>query len=1617
MQDDAQRARCRTLLDVLDYRAERHADALAYRFLASSGEEDGTLSYGALRTDAARMARQIARLAAPGDRVVLLLPPGLDYITALWACQCAAVVSVPAYPPNPRRPDARVARIAADSGAHVAIVSATLHHRLAPFIAASPTLAHLAWLDVEDMRNAGTEELIRPSAADDVAFLQYTSGSTGDPRGVILPHAAVLHNLSVIHRASRPREGDHAVFWVPPYHDMGLIGAILQPLYAGYPVSLMSPSTFAQRPVRWLEAISRYRGTTSGAPNFAYDLCAERVSEEESASLDLSCWRIAINGAEPVRPETLDHFAARFAPMGFRRAAFMPSYGLAETTLLAAGQSCEQDPTVISVDRGSLLARRIVTSADTDAARLVSVGTADESMDVRVVHAETGIECAAGIVGEIWIAGGSVAAGYWGREEESAMLFGARLPGSSAAYLRTGDLGALHHGNLVVTGRLKDLVIVGGRNFYPQDIETAAEHAHASVRVGAVAAFSTGMLGREHVVVVAEVVRHHRPATDDAVVSAVRSAVANAQGVRVDDVVLIRQGTLPKTSSGKLQRRRTREQYESHELIKSGAHADLVRATGDGQRAGTSAQRAAHVREWLREYARTSLDSRAMDERREMHPDVTRAFAAQGLFGLQVPRELGGIALANVDLLRVVEQLAAIDLTLATYVGGHNSLGVRPLLRHASPVLRDSLVPALARGEGVAALALTEPAAGSNPWAIESLAVPHDGGWQLHGVKSWIGSAGAARTLTVFARVPGDDGGITAFVVSAGAQGLRVGDAALTLGMRGMLQNAVHLDGVRVEPDAVLGEVGGGMQVAHDTFLHARFGVAAMCLGGIKRALQLSHRYASRRKVASGRLLDHPATRARLGAMAASGAALDAYLSVIAESLDAGITLADDAFIVCKTAAPELLWSAVDDALQLLGGRGYVESNPLAQLFRDARLLRIFEGPTEPLLVHLGTRAMRDPAAQRALLAERLGAPDVADRVGRAAQQAAERLSAHGATRAAAHQWASLLLGSAVTEGVLLAAARIARTRGTSGSDLAIAHFDERFQAALARCGTAHADERAALLGQNLEASIAWANDGVGDVEQRTNSSLDSMLSIEWSGESAPVPRQAPRVSRDKVASPSLAFILEWLSDEFQLVPGAASAETSLRDHGLDSLAATRLVVALEGHLGRKVDASLLWRAATIGEFANAVDDVRVDPLSVPPVTAERDGHPDARAIEEWPEYRTLRGRLAEATAGDTLNPFFSVHDGVSGATASVGGRELVNFANYNYLGLSGHADVTRAAQAAAEQYGTSVSASRIASGERPLHAELEEALARFVGAESALVFVGGHATNVSVLSHLLGPGDLVLCDALMHNSAIQGAAFSGARWVTFPHNDWAACDAMLAEMRGRHRRAIVVIEGAYSADGDVPDLAAFVRVKQRHGAMLMVDEAHSLGVLGRSGRGISESAGVNPIDVDILMGTLSKTLASCGGYVAGSGALVEYLKYTAPGFVYSVGITPPNAAAALAALRLLDAEPDRVSRLQENAARFAEYAREAGLDIGHSAGTGVIPVIVGDSMRAVRLSQRLFELGINVQPMISPAVPNDEARLRFFVSSEHTDEQLRETILATAAALAADAPRATVSS
>ncbi len=379
--------------------------------------------------------------------------------------------------------------------------------------------------------------------------------------------------------------------------------------------------------------------------------------------------------------------------------------------------------------------------------------------------------------------------------------------------------------------------------------------------------------------------------------------------------------------------------------------------------------------------------------------------------------------------------------------------------------------------------------------------------------------------------------------------------------------------------------------------------------------------------------------------------------------------------------------------------------------------------------------------------------------------------------------------------------------------------------------------------------------------------------------------------------------------------------------------------------------------------------------------------------------FQTMNKHRSVASMFGLKNPFYRAHDGRLGATAWHEGRELINFASYDYLGLNQEPAVAEAAKAAIDECGTSVSASRLVAGERLMHRDLERELAEFYGSDACLTFVSGHATNISTIGMLMSPEDLIVQDELMHNSAIVGAKLSRATSINFRHNDLDDLEKVLRENREKHKNALIVAEGLYSMDGDFPDLRRLIEIKKRYGAWLMIDEAHSLGVMGKTGRGSFEHFGVDPKQVDIWMGTLSKTLGSCGGYICGSHDLVEILKYQAPGFVYSVGLSPPATAAALASLRILKSDPARVATLQANGHFFVEEAKKAGLDTMTSAGLSVVPVMIGDPVRAVRLTDRLLERGINALPIIHPAVPMKAARIRFFITSRHTHDQISTTV------------------
>ncbi len=540
---------------------------------------------------------------------------------------------------------------------------------------------------------------------------------------------------------------------------------------------------------------------------------------------------------------------------------------------------------------------------------------------------------------------------------------------------------------------------------------------------------------------------------------------------------------------------------------------------------------------------------------------------------------------------------------------------------------------------------------------------------------------------------------------------------------------------------------------------------------------------------------------------------------------------------------------------------------------------------------------------------------------------------------------------------------------------------------------------------------------------------------VRFNGDAAPMMQAAAARGRagDITDADVNASVAKAIMHQIRSVAGERAVDLDLDtnivlDLGLDSLERLEIARNLERTFGGRFPEQVLDEIETIGQTAIAIErylppgaEVRAEAMltgAAAATPAKSNGdvaalHAPVGAvdpeddIEQFEEYRRLKATMQQMMMTGVPNPYFTVHDSVALDTTIIDGKELISFATYNYLGLSGHPAVSEAAAEAVHQYGTSVSASRLVSGEKPIHGELERAIADWVGVDAAIVMVGGHATNETTIGHLVGAGDLIVHDSLAHNSIVQGALLSGARRRPFPHNDFEALDRMLTEIRSQYRRVLIVIEGVYSMDGDFSEVPAFVAVKKKHHALLMVDEAHSFGTMGKTGHGIAEHFGMDARDVDIWMGTLSKSAASCGGYIAGSKALVELLRYTAPGFVFSVGMPPAQVAAAIAALQTLDAEPDRVQRLRERSELFLSLCREAGLDTGDSGGTPVVPVITGNSMVALRLSNRLKSDGINVQPILYPAVDESAARLRFFITSEHSEEQIRFTVERTAAHLA----------
>lgn len=555
------------LISILNQRASQTPNQLAYIFLKNRENQEQNITYQQLSQNSKNIAIKLQSLIPKGSRALLLYPQGLEFINAFLGCLYAGIIAVPAYPPKRNQKMSRLAAIIKDAQPQIILTTSSMLESIKEKLTDIVDSSALQWLATDSLNN-DEEELsyIFPNiSSDSLAFLQYTSGSTGTPKGVMISHGNIVHNSASIQKAFELTEKSVSVTWLPSFHDMGLIDGIIQPLYTGFLGVILPPESFLQRPIFWLQAITKYRATHSGGPNLGYELCVEKIAPEQQKNLDLSSWVSAYSGSEPIRRRTIENFITKFQSSGFQSQYFYPCYGMAEATLMITGGNIEDEPVYLNV-QSELLENKIVLKADVERdnyQQMVGCGHTWLDTEIRIVDPETCTQCADNQVGEIWVSGSSIAQGYWHQPEKTTETFQAKLVDvGERNFLRTGDLGFIQNGELFITGRIKDVIIIWGRNHYPQDIEYSVQQSHKALSLDCGAAFTVEVNNQEKLVIVQEVERTYlRKLAVDEIVSAIRETVALNHGLQVYAILLIKPASIPKTSSGKIQRHACRQGF------------------------------------------------------------------------------------------------------------------------------------------------------------------------------------------------------------------------------------------------------------------------------------------------------------------------------------------------------------------------------------------------------------------------------------------------------------------------------------------------------------------------------------------------------------------------------------------------------------------------------------------------------------------------------------------------------------------------------------------------------------------------------------------------------------------------------------------------------------------------------------------------------------------------------------------------------------------------------------------------------------------------------------------------------------------------------------------------
>ncbi len=1202
-----------TYVAIILRRAEQSPNKIIYRFLDIDKNQEISLCYKELHERAMQIATALLERKLKGKTAILIYPPGLEYIIAFFGCLYAGVIAVPAYPPISKRTSLRLKNMIEDC--HAAIL---LTNTLTLFEIKSSHWVNKIFLplglkkllkfgDIEEFNinnikflctdaiKLQSSQIILPKP-DQVAFLQYTSGSAGGLKGVMVSHENLYHNAIHASKAMRFSKNEVIVSWLPPYHDMGLIGGIMQPLFIDGTSIIFSPFSFIKDPISWLRTISKYRATISGGPNFSYALCVRKIKKDELEKLDLSNWLVALNGAEPIHLDTINDFYQTFSTCGFKKESFFTCYGLAEATLMVSGNFLNNKNTQKFVNKKDLLLGKItiLPEYNTNATAFVSSGEVVAGIKAIIVDTETKKICDDKTIGEIWLQGEAISHGYWNKPEINNEIFDCYTSTGEGPYFKTGDLGFIVDNKLFITGRIKDIIIIRGENYYPQDIEYAVNSSHPAIQAGSIAAFNMKTEAEEEVTVVAEIRNEYKNYDD--IIEAIRKNVAKECDLTLDQIYFIKRHSILKTSSGKIQRSACKQAIEKNELPilyhwkwhnkKSYPKRADPTLTIDNEK------KIKEIINWLQYFANHHLNSVVMDERRCISPYVILNFAKKGLFGLKISKDYGGLGLNHHQAMQIIKQLSAINLTLGVFVGLANA-NIQPILKHASKLVRENYVPLLAKGQDFAAFALTESEAGSNIHQIQMTAHQNANGWTLKGIKYWSGIAAWSSIIITFAKAYDGENrflGVTAFAIPTNLPGIRQGEEAQTMGLKGIVQNTIYFDDVKISADYMLGKPGEGLLIAEEAMMDSRLGIAALCLGAMERCAQIATQYSEHRSIKTGSLINHGVCRTNLNDIHHAISVIQTLTDFSNKRLDDGYNVPIEVAMAAKILSTEWLWSSVDKAMQILGGRGYIETNVLPQIMRDARVMRIFEGTSEVLNDYIGTLALSNNQNLIAFLSEINNSKPIIHELN-------EILAKIKAQTLIDETYAQLIrhhLGLTVSYG-LLSAILLTNKLKTELSQYTTLWLERLFKNSIGEIHTLlHNSEELKtsfyLYKQNYSDSIGFIEEKLPGLDEKLDAKLSNVSAkIINQTKQQNIPDQKKLISED--GHGLLEWIGKWLYDKKIMTTPHIHGNEKFNELGMDSVTAIAFIADLEIKTGISLPIDLIYEYNEVKDLVYYIEE------------------------------------------------------------------------------------------------------------------------------------------------------------------------------------------------------------------------------------------------------------------------------------------------------------------------------------------------------------------------------------------------------------------------------------------